>query len=98
VQRFGRARVEPGQWWKVAGEPSRRLLEVNGYQVAETQIEASSAVLLRPSGEHIVAFMADSPAFEGIGQVKARKLWETFGEDCSTNTWTAATSPSWPRF
>lgn len=77
---LGGARVEPGQWWKVAGEPSRRLLEVNGYQVAETQIEASSAVLLRPSGEHIVSFMADSPAFEGIGQVKARKLWEAFGE------------------
>lgn len=77
---LGGARVEPGQWWKVAGEPSRRLLDVNGYQVAETQIEASSAVLLRPSGEHIVSFMADSPAFEGIGQVKARKLWETFGE------------------
>jgi len=77
---LGGARVEPGQWWKVAGEPSSRLLEVNGYQVAETQIEASSAVLLRPSGEHIVSFMADSPAFEGIGQVKARKLWETFGE------------------
>ncbi|WP_374512298.1 ATP-dependent RecD-like DNA helicase [Niveibacterium sp.] len=77
---LGGARVEPGQWWKVAGEPSRRLLDVNGYQVAETQIEASSAVLLRPSGEHIVSFMADSPAFEGIGQVKARRLWETFGE------------------
>jgi exodeoxyribonuclease V alpha subunit len=78
---LGGARVEPGQWWKVSGEPSKRLLEVNGYQVAETQIEASTAVLLRPSGEHIVAFMADSPAFEGIGQVKARKLWEAFGED-----------------
>lgn len=78
---LGGCRVEPGQWWKVSGEFSRRLLEVNGYKVAETQIDASTAVLLRPSGEHIVAFMADSPAFEGIGQVKARKLWEAFGED-----------------
>lgn len=77
---LGGTRVEPGQWWRVAGEPSTRLLEVNGYRVTETQIDASSAVLLRPSGEHIVAFMADSPAFEGIGQVKARKLWEAFGE------------------
>lgn len=77
---LGGSRVEPGQWWRVTGEPSRRLLAVNGYQVAETQIDASSAVLLRPSGEHIIAFMADSPAFEGIGQVKARKLWEAFGE------------------
>lgn len=77
---LGGSRVEPGQWWKVAGEPTKRFLEVNGYQVAETQIDASSAVLLRPSGEHIVSFMADSPAFEGIGQVKARKLWDAFGE------------------
>lgn len=77
---LGWSRVEPGQWWKVAGESSKRLLEVNGYQVAETQIQASSAVLLRPSGEHIVAFMADSLAFEGVGQVKARKLWDAFGE------------------
>lgn len=64
----------------MAGKSSKRLLEVNGFQVAETQIDASSAVLLRPSGEHIVAFMADSPDFEGVGQVKARKLWEAFGE------------------
>lgn len=78
---LGGSRVEPGQWWKVSGEPSKRLLEVNGYQVAETQIDASCAVLLRPSGEHIVAFMADSQAFEGIGRVKARRLWEAFGED-----------------
>ncbi|MBS0340627.1 MAG: exonuclease V subunit alpha, partial [Proteobacteria bacterium] len=55
---LGGSRVEPGQWWKVTGEPSKRLLDVNGYQVSETQIDASSAVLLRPSGEHIVAFMA----------------------------------------
>jgi len=81
---LGGSRVEPGQWWKVSGEPSKRMLEVNGYQVAETQIDASTAVLLRPSGEHIVAFMADSSAFEGIGQVKARKLWETFGKDLYT--------------
>ena len=77
---LGGCRVEPGQWWKVAGERSRRLLVVNGYQLTETQIDASSAVLLRPSGEHIVTFIADSPAFEGVGQVKARKLWEAFGE------------------
>lgn len=77
---LGGARVEPGQWWKVVGEPSKRTLEINGYQVTETQIEALSTVLLRPSGEHIISFMAESSAFEGIGLVKARKLWETFGE------------------
>ena len=78
---LGDSRVEPGQWWRVSGESSKRLLDIKGYLVAETQIDASKAVLLRPSGEHIVAFMSDSQAFEGIGQVKARKLWEAFGED-----------------
>jgi exodeoxyribonuclease V alpha subunit len=78
---LGGTRIEPGQWWKVSGEPFKRMLEVNGYQVTETQIDASTAVLLRPSGEHIVAFMADCQAFVGIGQVKARRLWDTFGED-----------------
>lgn len=77
---LGGSRVEPGQWWKVTGDPSKRVLEVNGYEVTETQIDASSAVLLRPSGEHIVAFMMDCPAFVGIGEVKARRLWEAFGE------------------
>ena len=78
---LGGIAVHPGQWWKVSGEASKRMLDVNGYKVSEWQIVAASAVLLRPSGEHIVTFMSDSPAFEGIGQVKARKLWETFGKD-----------------
>lgn len=76
---LAKATVQPGQWWKVSGEAVERVLDVNGYKVAEWQIEASKAVLTRPSGEHIVSFIADSPAFEGIGQVKARKLWDTLG-------------------
>lgn len=78
---LGGSRVEPGQWWKVAGPSSTRHTQVNGFQVVETQIDAASACLLRPSGEHIVAYMADSSAFEGVGQVKARRLWEAFGDD-----------------
>jgi exodeoxyribonuclease V alpha subunit len=76
---LGKAVVHPGQWWKVSGEADERLLVVNGYEVGEWQIEAIQAVLMRPSGEHIVSFMAESPAFEGIGYVKARKLWDTLG-------------------
>lgn len=76
---LGKALVQPGQWWQVSGEAAERLLDVNGYRVSEWQIDATRALLLRPSGEHIVSFMADNPAFEGIGQVKARKLWDTFG-------------------
>lgn len=76
---LGKALVQPGQWWQVSGEAAERLLDVNGYQVSEWQIDATRALLLRPSGEHIVSFMANNPAFEGIGYVKARKLWDTLG-------------------
>lgn len=76
---LGKALVQPGQWWKVAGEAVERALDVNGYSVVEWQIDASKAVLERPSGEHIVSFIADNPSFVGIGQVKARKLWDTLG-------------------
>ncbi len=77
---LGKTLVQPGQWWKVSGEAAERLLEVNGFRVSEWQVEASSALLLRPSGEHIVSFLADNPAFERIGQVKARKLWDALGD------------------
>lgn len=77
---LGGSQVKPGQWWKVSGEPLKRLLQVNGYRVQEIQIDASRAVMARPAGEQIIAFMADNPAFEGIGNVKAHKLWQTFGE------------------
>ena len=78
---LGGSPVHPGQWWKVAGEATRRLLDVNGFTIAEWQIEASKAVLLRPSGEHVVTFIAENAAFEGVGQVKARRLWEAFGDN-----------------
>lgn len=76
---LGGTQVESGQWWKITGKLSKRLLDINGLHLAETQIDATSALLLRPTGEHIVAFMGDSPNFRGIGRGKARKLWEAFG-------------------
>ena len=76
---LGKALVQTGQWWNVSGEAAERVLEVNGYRVSEWQIDAAKAVLMRPSGEHIVSFMADNPAFEGVGHVKARKLWDNLG-------------------
>jgi exodeoxyribonuclease V alpha subunit len=77
---LGRAIVQPGQWWKVSGEAVERVSPRNGYPIVETQIDASKAVLMRPSGEHIVSFIADNPAFEGIGDVKSRRLWDTLGD------------------
>jgi exodeoxyribonuclease V alpha subunit len=76
---LGNALVQPGQWWMVSGEATERTMAVNGYAVSEWQIDASDAVLMRPSGEHIVSFIADNPAFEGLGQIKSRKLWDSLG-------------------
>ncbi|WNC89441.1 AAA family ATPase [Paraburkholderia sp. FT54] len=73
--------VQVGQWWRVAGEPKHNAITVNGYHLNEWQIAPREAELLLPSGEHIITLMAESSDFQGIGLVKARKLWETFGND-----------------
>lgn len=78
--KIGPIRVERGQWWFVRGTAEERQVTVNGFQMRERQVEAEDAALTRPSGEHIIAFLADNPAFEGIGTVKARRLWDAFGE------------------
>jgi exodeoxyribonuclease V alpha subunit len=78
---LGETRVQVGQWWRIDGEPKRHTLDVNGYRLTELQVEATGGELQLPSGEHIVTFMAESEDFRGIGHVKARKLWEAFGDE-----------------
>lgn len=73
--------VERGQLWQVMGSPAPNTIIVNGYQLTEATIVPDRMELLRPSGEHIVALLADGEEFSGIGRVKARRLWETFGPD-----------------
>lgn len=72
---------EPGQWWEIEGGRHERTMEISGYEIREQQIEATKAALVRPSGEHIVTLMAENPHFEGIGRIKARRLWERFGDE-----------------
>ncbi len=76
---LGSTRVERGQWWSVSGKLAERSIVVEGIALIEQQVEADVAELVRPSGEHIVRFIAESPEFEGLGMVKARRLWERFG-------------------
>ncbi len=76
---LNRIRVELGQWWELYGETETYTNDINGYRLKEIQLLPHQMQLVRPSGEHIVRLMADNKAFEGIGDVKARKLWERFG-------------------
>jgi exodeoxyribonuclease V alpha subunit len=77
---LGSTRVERGQWWSVSGMLAERRVVVEGITLIEQQVEADAAELARPSGEHIVRFIAENPEFDGLGMVKARRLWERFGE------------------
>lgn len=78
---LGGTDVERGQWWNLRGPVTERQVLVDGFAMAERQVEAEEAVLARPSGEHVITFLAGNPAFEGIGAVKGRRLWDTFGEE-----------------
>lgn len=76
------AEVQTGQWWRIKSWRSKRArFEVDGFFVTETRILVRDADLLRPSGEHVVQLLHTSDGFPGIGEVKARRLWERFGED-----------------
>jgi exodeoxyribonuclease V alpha subunit len=77
---IGATRVERGQWWIVDGPVAERRTVVQGFELIEQQVEAELAQLTLPSGEHIVNFLAENPAFEHVGPVKARRLWERYRE------------------
>lgn len=80
--------VQLGQWWRVRGNAKLAEYTVDGYHIIEHRLFAEEVALLRPSGEHIIQLLSASPAFPGIGAVKARRLWEGLGEslyDCLDN-------------
>lgn len=77
---LGSTLVERGQWWVVSGTVTERHTVVDGFEVLERQVDADWAAIARPSGEHIVTYIAENPAFEGLGTSKARRLWERHGE------------------
>lgn len=73
--------VESGQLWRITGVAEDNAIVVNGYRMVESTIVPETMELLRPSGEHIVTLLAECDAFKGIGMVKARRLWNHFGEE-----------------
>ncbi len=63
----------PGESWLIEGQ-----LQV--HPEFGPQFETHKATLQRPSGRLIIAMMTMSPHFPGIGETKARQLWDQFGE------------------
>lgn len=68
-----------GDLWSVRGPAHKTKLEVNGVQIPEWQITAQAAELVCPCGSQIINWLADN--VDGIGPVKANKLWDQFGEE-----------------
>ena len=73
--------VEIGQWWRVTGEPKPNTRTVNGFRVVEQQIEAEDLQMVLPTGRHIITLLCEGVRFAGIGNAKATRLWETFGDN-----------------
>ena len=62
-----------GESWRIQG--STRVHPKFGLQ-----IYADLAVPVLPKGEHLRRFLARNRAFQGVGEVRAKKLWDSFGE------------------
>lgn len=73
--------VEKAQIWTVEGASREVSYSVDGVRRSETEIQARRLELQRPSGKNLVGWIAASPECPGIGEVRARRLWERFGVD-----------------
>jgi len=63
-----------GEHWEVEGP-------IRAHYKFGPQIHAEWAVPVRPQGEVLRRFLAQNPNFQQIGETRARRLWEVFGED-----------------
>ena len=78
------APVQPsvGQHWKVSGVEQVSNIERNGFKYTQIAINADKChVTLPNTDEAFIRFVAKEADFKGIGEVKARQLWQTFGDD-----------------
>lgn len=74
------APIESGQMWRIRGVIEANTIFINGYKLTEATITPEHMEMLRLSGEHLITLLGQGKNFEGIGEVKARRLWEHFGE------------------
>jgi exodeoxyribonuclease V alpha subunit len=73
--------VDRAQVWSVAGEAQAVSYRVDGVERSEMQVKPTHLEMQRPSGKNLVAWIAESSDCRGIGEVRARRLWERFGMD-----------------
>lgn len=70
-----------GQLWDVTGRVESKVREArDGVQITEATITAETAHLRRPALNNLIDFIAGNPKIRGVGDVKARKLVDAFGD------------------
>lgn len=77
--------VQPaiGQHWDVKGERVVEDVEIGDYIMQQYTYSSPEYVQcsLPDTGEQLIRFIASEKAFKGIGESKARALWELLGKD-----------------
>jgi exodeoxyribonuclease V alpha subunit len=75
-----------GQHWEVTGPRLIALVESGDYQMQQHTYEMPREVqcTLPEDGEQLIRFIAKEKDFKGIGEQKARALWESLGKDIHT--------------
>jgi exodeoxyribonuclease V alpha subunit len=62
-----------GERWEVTGR-------IRIHSRYGPQVHAERALPVRPQGELLRRFLARNQAFQGVGEARARRLWDAFGE------------------
>lgn len=72
-----------GQQWEVSGKRLIDTVESGDYLMQQHTYEAPAEVrcTLPEDGEQLIRFIAKEKDFKGIGEQKARALWERLGAD-----------------
>ncbi|WP_255199689.1 hypothetical protein [Marinobacter lutaoensis] len=72
-----------GQQWRVRGQRALEAVQAGGYELQQHLYNdpAEMECTLPETGEALIRFIATEKDFTGIGESKARALWEAFGSD-----------------
>ena len=77
-----------GQHWQIiGGQPRVETKVFDGFVIDEHYYKDfdSLTCLLPENGEQFIQFIANNPDFKGIGEGKARQLWQRFGSAIHTH-------------
>lgn len=72
-----------GQQWRVRGNRALAIVQAGDYELQQHLYEAPAEMecTLPETGEALIRFIAAEKEFTGIGEAKARALWDAFGSD-----------------